>query len=108
MQRILAAVGARVGGQPSRELLLGQHRSSGAHVVEQLRHVGDAERADGAISQAPRHSKPRTLTSASSPAVAAAASRSASYSSSAPHSEQEMFVHTYTLWRGTGVVSSMS
>ncbi len=48
--------------------------------------------AIGAMSQAPRHSNERTLNSGSSPAAA----RIASYSSSAPHSEQEMFVHTYT------------
>ena len=60
--------------------------------------------AIGAMSHAPRHSNERTLKSGSEPA----ASRTASYSSSAPRSEQEMFVHTYTLWRPTGVVSSMS
>ena len=56
------------------------------------------------MSHAPRHSNERTLKSGSSPAAALIAS----YSASAPRSEQEMFVHTYTLWRPTGVVSSMS
>ena len=56
------------------------------------------------MSHAPRHSNARTLKASSSPA----ASRMASYSSSAPRSEQEMFVHTYTLVRPTGSVSSMS
>ena len=56
------------------------------------------------MSHAPRHSNARTLTSASSPVAA----RNASSSASAPHSEQEMFVHTYTLWRPAGEVSSMS
>ena len=42
----LAAVRVRVGHQPARELLLGQHRASGADVLEQLRHVLGRERAD--------------------------------------------------------------
>jgi len=56
------------------------------------------------MSHAPRHSKWRTLKSGS-PAVA---SSRASSSSSAPHSEQEMFVQTYTACFPTGLVSSMS
>ena len=58
------------------------------------------------MSHAPRHSKARTLNSAGRRRVGRALT--ASSSSSAPRSEQEMFVHTYTLWRPTGVVSSMS
>ena len=57
------------------------------------------------MSQAPRHSNERTLKFSSSPA---AASPIAASSASAPRSEQEMFVHTYTLWRPTGRFSSMS
>ena len=56
------------------------------------------------MSHAPRHSNERTLKSASPPPPRAIAA----YSASAPRSEQEMFVHTYTLWRPTGLVSSMS
>ena len=51
--------------------------------------------AIGAMSHAPRHSNARTMNAGSSPA----ASRIASYSASAPRSEHEMFVHTYTAWR---------
>ena len=58
------------------------------------------------MSQAPRHSNERTLNPAVR--VSATASWIAASSASAPHSEQEMFVHTYTLWRPTGSVSSMS
>ena len=54
--------------------------------------------AIGAMSHAPRHSNARTLL-----AVSPAAARSASYSASAPRSEQEMFVQTYTLWAADGV-----
>ena len=56
------------------------------------------------MSQAPRHSNERTLMSIES----AAASSIASKNSSAPRSEHEMFVHTYTSCRGLGCVSSMS
>ena len=55
--------------------------------------------AIGAMSHAPRHSNERTLNSGSSPA----ASQMATYRSSAPRSEQEMFVHTYTLCLPTGL-----
>ena len=58
------------------------------------------------MSQAPRHSNPRTLNSA--PVRRPAASSIAVSRASAPHSEHEMFVQTYTLWRPTGSVSSMS
>ncbi len=60
------------------------------------------------MSQAPRHSNERTLNKALPSAVSATASSTAASSASAPQSEQEMFVHTYTLWRPTGSVSSMS
>jgi hypothetical protein len=60
--------------------------------------------AIGAMSHAPRHSNARTLKSVSP----SAASCTAASSASAPQSEQEMFVQTYTLWRPTGSVSSMS
>ncbi len=57
------------------------------------------------MSHAPRHSNELTCR-ASSPA---AAPTIASNSSSAPSSEQEMLVHTYTSWwGGRGNVSSMS
>ena len=60
--------------------------------------------AIGAMSHAPRHSNARTLSRGRRPPPRS----SASYSASAPRSEQEMFVHTYTLWARTGWISSMS
>src|SRR3954468_19408539 len=60
--------------------------------------------AIGAMSQAPRHSKARMLSSGSSPPC----SWKAANSSSAPRSEQEMLVHTKTSWRPTGCMKNMS
>ncbi len=46
VQRELARVGVRVGDEAACELLVRQHRLPAADVGEQLRDVGDAERAD--------------------------------------------------------------
>ena len=56
------------------------------------------------MSHAPRHSNERTLTSGSPSAAATIASKN----SSAPSSEHEMFVHTYTSLAGLGTVENMS
>ncbi len=60
--------------------------------------------AIGAMSHAPRHSNDLTLTLGLPSAAASIASKN----SSAPSSEHEMFVHTYTSLRGLGTVENMS
>ena len=108
MRRELARVGARVGDRAARELLLGQHARPRAHVrragagTSAVRERPDVDAVDRGHRRDVAGAEALERAHVDVGSVARRPPRIAAYSSSAPRSEQEMFVHTYTLWRPTG------
>ena len=108
-----SSVGARVGAAAVAQLLVLEHRTA-LRRSSMIRSASSSSsgptyspltEAIGAMSHAPRHSNERTSTSGCSAAAASIASKK----SSAPRSEHEMLVQTYTSWcLGRGSSSNMS